>query len=247
MIIYPTIELQNGRCVSLPRGKIEEAAVWHVDPVAKAREFAHDGAEWMHLTDLDAVEGKDTNHDLVARIIREAGLPVQLGGGFRSRDRVEEWIDKGAGRVVVGTLAAQNPHMVKELAERHVDQIVLSVDVWQGHVMIEGWKARSAYMADGFIKAFAETPFAAIVVTDIAADVSGTDASLGMIEAIARSTRVPVIASGIVKSLDDISRLQLLGDISGALVGRALFNKTIELGEALKLARMRRGHVAEFI
>lgn len=247
MIIYPTIELQNGRCVSLPRGKIEEAAVWHVDPVAKASEFAHDGAEWMHLTDLDAVAGKDINHDLVVRIIREAGLPVQLGGGFRSRDRVEQWIELGAGRVVVGTLAAQNPHLVKELAERHVDQIVLSVDVWQGHVMIEGWKAQSAYMADGFIKAFAETPFAAIVVTDIAADVSGTDASLGMIEAIARSTRVPVIASGIVRSLDDISRLQLLGDISGALVGRALFNKTIELGEALKLARMRRGHVAEFI
>ncbi len=247
MIIYPTIELQNGRCVSLPRGKIEEASVWHVDPVAKASEFAHAGADWMHLTDLDAVAGKDTNHDLVARIIREAGLPVQLGGGFRSRDRVEEWIERGAGRVVVGTLAAQNPHLVKELAERHVDQIVLSVDVWQGHVMIEGWKARSAYMADGFIKAFAETPFAAIVVTDIAADVSGTDASLGMIEAIARSTRVPVIASGIVKSLDDISRLQLLGDISGALVGRALFNKTIDLGEALKLGRMRRGHVAEFI
>jgi phosphoribosylformimino-5-aminoimidazole carboxamide ribotide isomerase len=124
---------------------------------------------------------------------------------------------------------------------------VLSVDVWQGHVMIEGWKSKSAYMADGFIKAFAETPFAAIVVTDIAADVSGTDASLGMIEAIARSTRVPVIASGIVKTLDDISRLQLLGDISGALVGRALFNRTVDLGEALSLAKTRRGQVAEFI
>lgn len=247
MIIYPTIELKNGRCVSLPRGKIEEASVWHVDPIAKAREFAQAGAEWMHLTDLDAVAGEDTNRELVARLIREAGLPVQLGGGFRSRDRVEEWIDHGAGRIVVGTLAAQNPHMVKELAERHVDQIVLSVDVWQGHVMIEGWKARSAYMADGFIKAFAETPFAAIVVTDIAADVSGSDASLGMIEQIARSTRVPVIASGIVRSLDDISRLQLLGDVSGALVGRALFNRTIDLGEAVALARTRRGHVAEFM
>lgn len=143
MIIYPTIELQNGRCVSLPRGKLEESAIWHVDPVAKAKEFAQAGAEWMHLTDLDAVAGKSTNRELVQRIIREAGIPVQLGGGFRSRDMIEDYIDKGAGRIVVGTLAAQNPHMVKELAERHVDQIVLAVDVWQNHVMIEGWKAQS--------------------------------------------------------------------------------------------------------
>ena len=247
MIIYPTIELQNGRCVSLPRGKLEEAAIWHVDPVAKAKEFAQAGAEWMHLTDLDAVAGKPTNRALVEKIIHEAGIPVQLGGGFRSRDRIEDWIDRGAGRIVVGTLAAQNPHMVKELAERHVDQIVLSVDVWQNHVMIEGWKAQSAYSAEGFIKSFADTPFAAIIVTDIAADVEGEDAALGMVEGIARSTRAPVIASGIVKTLDDISRLQLLGDLSGAIVGRALFNKTVDLGEALKLAKARRGKVAEFM
>lgn len=247
MIIYPTIELQNGRCVSLPRGNMAEASIWHVDPVAKAKEFAHSGAEWIHVTDFDAVAGKNTNRDLVLRIVREGGLPVQLGGGFRSRDRIEEWIDHGAGRIVVGTLAAQNPHMVKELAERHADQIVLAVDVWKGHVMIEGWKAQSAYSAEGFIKAFAGTPFAAIIVTDIAADIEGADASLGMIEGIARSTKVPVIASGIVKTLDDISRLRLLGDVAGALVGRALFNRTVDLHEALREARPERGKVAAFM
>ncbi|HPE26265.1 HisA/HisF-related TIM barrel protein [Albidovulum sp.] len=247
MIIYPTIELQNGRCVSLPRGNMSEAAIWHVDPVEKARDFAQAGAEWMHLTDFDAVTGDGKNRDLVLRIIREAGLPVQLGGGFRSRDRIEEWIELGAGRIVVGTLAAQNPHLVRELAERHVDQIVLAVDVWQGHVMIEGWKAQSAYTAEGFIAAFKETPFAAIIVTDIAADIEGADAALGMIEAIARSTRVPVIASGIVRTLDDISRLRLLGDVSGAIVGRALFNRTVDLGEALREARPERQKVAEFL
>lgn len=247
MIIYPTIELQNGRCVSLPRGNMSEAAIWHVDPVEKAKEFAHAGAEWMHLTDFDAVTGSSENHDLVLRIIREAGIPVQLGGGFRSRDRIEEWIELGAGRIVVGTLAAQNPHLVKELAGRHVDQIVLAVDVWQGHVMIEGWKAQSAYTAEGFINAFADTPFAGIIVTDIAADIEGADAALGMIEGIARSTRAPIIASGIVRSLDDISRLKLLGDVAGALVGRALFNRTIDLAEALQEAQPGRQKVAEFL
>ncbi|MCV2868522.1 1-(5-phosphoribosyl)-5-[(5-phosphoribosylamino)methylideneamino] imidazole-4-carboxamide isomerase [Defluviimonas sp. WL0002] len=247
MIIYPTIELQNGRCVSLPRGNMSEAAIWHVDPVEKAQEFAHAGAEWMHVTDFDAVAGDSQNRDLVLRIIREAGIPVQLGGGFRSRDRIEEWIDLGAGRIVVGTLAAQNPHLVKELANRHVDQIVLAVDVWQGQVMVEGWKAQSAYTAEGFINAFADTPFAGIIVTDIAADIEGADAALGMIEGIARSTRVPVIASGIVRTLDDISRLKLLGDVSGAIVGRALFNRTVDLAEALVEARPTRQQAAEFI
>ena len=248
MIIYPTIELQNGRCVSLPRGNLSEAAsIWHVDPVAKAKEFAHAGAEWMHVTDLDAVTGKTTNHDLILKIIREAGLPVQLGGGFRSRDRIEEWIDHGAGRIVVGTLAAQNPHMVKELAERHVDQIVLAVDVWRGDVWIEGWKKQSAYTAEGFIKAFAGTPFAAIIVTYIEADIEEADASLSMIESIARSSKVPVIANGYVRSIDDVSRLRLLGDVSGALLGRALFNRSVDLAEALREARPERGKIAAFI
>ncbi|MBC7143697.1 MAG: 1-(5-phosphoribosyl)-5-[(5-phosphoribosylamino)methylideneamino] imidazole-4-carboxamide isomerase, partial [Rhodobacteraceae bacterium] len=183
MILYPTIELRNGRCVSLPRGKIEEPAVWHVDPVAKAQEFAHAGAEWMHVTDFDAMHGSTANRDLVLRIIRGAGLPVQLGGGFRSRDRIEEWIDLGAGRIVVGTLAAQNPHLVKELAERHPDQLVLAIDVWQGQVMIEGWKTQSAYSAEGFLDSFKGTPFAAVIVTDIGADLRESDASLGTISA----------------------------------------------------------------
>ncbi|WP_347313102.1 1-(5-phosphoribosyl)-5-[(5-phosphoribosylamino)methylideneamino] imidazole-4-carboxamide isomerase [Defluviimonas sp. SAOS-178_SWC] len=247
MILYPTIELRNGRCVSLTRGQIEEPEIWHVDPVEKAQEFAHAGAEWMHVTDFDAVQGGNANHDLVLRIIRGAGIPVQLGGGFRSRDRIEEWIELGAGRIVVGTLAAQNPHLVKELAERHPDQLVLAVDVWQGCVMIEGWKTKSAYSADGFLDSFKGTPFAAVIVTDVGADRSESDASLGTISALAERTNLPVIASGIVRTLDDISRLRLLGEVSGAIVGRALFNRTIDLKEALREARPDLAHVAEFI
>ncbi len=247
MILYPTIELMNGRCVSLHRGRLEEPSVWHVDPVAKAREFAHAGAEWMHVTDFDAVQGKDINHQTVLNIIRGAGIPVQLGGGFRSRDRIEEWIDHGAGRIVVGTLAANNPHLVKELAEHHPDQIVLAVDVWKGHILIEGWKQQSAYTPDGFVDAFKGTPFAAVIVTDIDSDLDESDRSLGLISAIAERVKVPVIASGIVRTLDDISRLRLLGSVSGAIVGRALYHKTLDLKEALKEARPDTSHVAEFI
>lgn len=247
MILYPTIELMNGRCVSLVRGRIEEPSIWHVDPLAKAREFAQAGAEWMQVTDLDAVEGSTRNRELVLRIIRGAGIPVQLGGGFRTRDRIEEWIDLGAGRIVVSTLAAQNPHLVKEIADHHPDQIVLSVDVWKGHVLTHGWRTESSFTPEAFIDAFAGTPFAAVVVTDIDYDLDESDAALGVVSRIAKRCKAPVIASGIVRTVDDVSRLRLLGEVSGAIVGRALFNRTIDLKEALKEARPGREHQAAFI
>jgi phosphoribosylformimino-5-aminoimidazole carboxamide ribotide isomerase len=247
MILYPSIGLQNGHCVSLTRGRIEEPEIWHVDPVAKAQEFAHAGAEWIHLTDLDAVKGSNINRELVKKIILGAGLPVQLGGGFRSRGRIEEWIDLGAGRIVVSTLAAQEPAMIKDLAKRHADQIVLSVDVWKGQVLTEGWRKTSAYSPEAFIDAYAGTPFAAIIVTDVDADVGDTDGALGLIAALAQRAKVPVIAGGVVRTIDDISRLKYLRTISGALVGRALFNKTIDLRDALVEARTSTEKVADFI
>ena len=131
MMIYPTIELQNGRCVSLHRGRIEEPQIWHVDPIAKARGFAADGAEWLHVTDLDWVAGGAGSAEIVQDIIRHAGIPVQIGGGFRSLDAISAWIEKGAGRIVVSSLAASNPEVVKQAAKLYPDQIVVAVDVFQ--------------------------------------------------------------------------------------------------------------------
>ena len=143
MIIYPTLELLNGRCVSLSRGRIEEASIWHVDPLQTAKSWAAAGAQWMHLTDFDRVEGRDGKMDLVRSIIRSAGIPVQLAGGFRTADSVASWIDHGVGRVVLSTLAVLDPSSVRALAKSYPDQIVLSVDVWNGHVMTHGWRKES--------------------------------------------------------------------------------------------------------
>lgn len=247
MILYPTIELLNGRCVSLTLGRIEEPEIWHVDPVAKAKEYASLGAEWMHITDLDAVKGLNTNRDLVSKIIKSAGIPVQLGGGFRSRGRIEEWFDLGAARIVIGTLAVQEPALVKDVVKRHPGKVALTVDVWKGKVLVDGWRTSSAYTAEAFIKAYAGTPFAAIIITDVDADTAGTEASLSMIATLADIAAVPVIASGAVRTIDDIARLKFASHISGALVGRALFNKTIDLSEALSEARGEVGEVARFI
>ena len=167
MMIYPTIELQNGRCVSLHRGRIDEPQIWHVDPVAKAKSFAADGAEWMHITDLDWVVGGDGSAEIVEDIIRQAGIPVQVGGGFRSLDAIENWIDKGAGRIVVSSLAAQNPDVVKQAAKRFPDQIVVAVDVFQGQLMTNGWRDTAAITPADFMSAFDDDPLAAFIVTDI--------------------------------------------------------------------------------
>jgi phosphoribosylformimino-5-aminoimidazole carboxamide ribotide isomerase len=249
MIVYPTIELLGGKCVSLNRGRLDEPSIWHVDPVETARNFAAAGAEWMHLTDFDAVEGRKTNVDLVKQIIRAAGIPVQLGGGFRTAARVERWIDRGAGRIVISSLATRDPHTVKELAKRHPDQIVLSVDVWKGQVMVNGWRTPSAFTPSEFIKSFSDAPLAAFVVTDIESDVEfgNEDAQLGTLSKLSSHTRLPVIASGVVRTVDDISRLKYVKNISGALVGRALFHKTIDLKKAILTARPEAEPIAAFI
>lgn len=247
MQIIPIIELQDGHCVTLDKGRLEDPMLWHVDPVETARGYASAGAEWMHITDFNAVEGKGDNAELVERIIRSAGIPVQLGGGMRSREIIEHWIDKGVGRIVVGTLALREPELVMELASHHPDQIVLAVDVWRGQVMSDGWRQTGAFTPEAFISAFGDTPFAGIVVTDIDSDVEETDAQLGLMSGLAAMARAPVIASGVVRSVDDISRLKYLQNIAGAMLGRALFRKSIDLKEALETARNTPEPVAEFL
>lgn len=246
MLIYPTIEIQHGRCVSLDKGRLDQATIWHVDPLDTARRFAAAGAEWMHVTDFDAVEGRDENNGLVEGIIRAAGIPVQIGGGFRSREVVERWIEKGAGRIVIGTLAARDPDLAQELAKYYPDQIVLAVDVWRGQVMTEGWRKASALTPDAFIAAFGDTPFAGVIITDIDSDMEDVEAQLGLIGGLAAQSRSPVIASGVVRCVDDIARLTYVPNIDGALVGRALFQKTVDLEEALAVARPGPQAVAQF-
>ena len=246
MRIYPTMELQNGRCVTLDKGRLEDAMIWHVNPTETARGWSATGAGWMHLTDFDAIEGRDTNSELVEEIIRTSEMSVQLAGGMRTREQVEYWIDKGAGRIVIGTLAAWDPHLVKELAKLYPDQIVLAVDVWKGFVMTEGWRSQSAFTPEAFIDAFADTPFAAILVTDIDSDMEDVDAQLGLISGLAQHSRTPIIASGVVRTPDDISRLAYIPNIAGALVGRALFRKTIDLAEVLEVAKAAHEPVAQF-
>ena len=246
MIIYPTLELLDGKCVSLTRGRLEEPVLWHVDPVKTACGFADAGAQWMHLTDLNGSRGDGDNAALVEEIIRAARIPVQLGGGFRTPAQVETWIDRGAGRIVVGTMASRDPEFLHALAKFHPDQIVLAVDVYQGAVMTDGWRSRSSFTPAEFIAAFEDDPLAGIVVTDVDEHIGQGDASLGMITALAAATRHPVIARGTVASLDDIARLKYVPNVAGTLIGRALLSKNVDLAEALAIAAAPAEPLAQF-
>ncbi|WP_372884810.1 HisA/HisF-related TIM barrel protein [Shimia sp.] len=237
MIVFPTIELQGGKCVSLTRGRLDEPSIWHVDPLRTAQGFTAAGAQWIHVTDLDAVAGTGDNGALIETLIHGAGAPIQLGGGLRTRHRIEDWIDRGVGRVVLGTLAVQDPALVQELALRYPDQIVLAVDIYQGKLMTEGWRQTGAMQPADFVAAYDSSPLAGVIVTDIDADIGDGDGHLGVISGLAQSTRHPVIARGTVRGSDDISRLKYVPNISGTLVGRALFAKDLDLGEALALAQ----------
>ena len=167
MILYPTIELQNGRCVSLHRGRLEEPQIWHVDPVKKAHEFAEAGAEWIHITDFDAIAGDGSNRDVIDEIIRTVGIPVQLGGGFRTMHAIEEGANRGAGRIVLGTVALLQPDLVRRAAKAFPDQIALAIDVWQGKVVSDGWRQLSSFDPEAFLNTFLNDPLSAVIVTDI--------------------------------------------------------------------------------
>lgn len=182
MLIYPTIELQNSKPVSLYRGNLDEPQIWHVNPLEKALEFARAGAEWIHITDFDAIADQgNSNNDLIENMIAEVPASFQVGGGIRSMQRIEEWIEAGAGRVVLGTVATLNPDLVKEAAKFFPDQIVLAVDVIDGHIASHGWKEKTAYLAEDFIRLFEEDPLAGIVVSDINVDLDLNEDSLGLI------------------------------------------------------------------
>ncbi len=247
MIVYPTIEILNGKCVSLKRGNLDQAEIWHVDPVSKAREFSEAGAEWMQVTDFNAIDGDDSNADLVLDIIRSCGISVQLAGGFRTLERIDHWINLGAGRIVIGTAAVKQPDMVKQAAKLHPDQIVLALDVYNGKILTDGWREETAFSPADFLKSFEGVPLAGVIFTDINADIDGLEVATSEVSALAQSTRLPMIASGLIRKIDDVSVLKYAGQVSGVVVGRALFNRSVDLEEALALAAPQVEKVAEFI
>ncbi len=247
MIIYPDIELQKGRCVNLVGGRMESPLVYDVDPVEAACEFVREGAEWLHVVDLDAVFNVGNNTGIINEIIRKSGASVQVAGAIRSMDKVHRWIDAGASRVVVATAAVKTPHFVKEAATAYPAQVVVSVDARGGKVVVAGWRETTSFTPVEFARAFSDVPLAAIIYTDIDRDEEAPESNLSHTTELAAKVHTPVIASGVVKSLEDISTLKYLPNISGAITSRALFGGVFTLTEALAIAIAPPEPIASFI
>lgn len=236
MIIYPDIELRQGRCVNLQRGEMDAPLIYDVDPVEAACAFKDQGAEWLHVVDLDAVFNDGDNAAIIQRIIEESGCSVQVGGAIRSMNRVHDWMEAGAARVVIATAAVKNPHFAKEAATAYPGRVVVSVDARGGKVVVEGWKEATIFTPIEFAKHFDDVSLAAIIFTDIDRYDDAPESSMSPTAELAANIKTSVIASGVVRSLEDVSVLRFLENISGAITSRALFGGAFTLDEAIALA-----------
>lgn len=236
MIIYPEIAIKNGKCVTLRKGQMTLPVVYDHDPLSKAREFADQGAEWLHVVDLDAVgRHEKDNSDMIAELIRSVPVPVQVGGGIHKLRHVDWWMDRGAECVVMGSAAYLGPRVLREAAERYPFRVLLSVDVQEGQVMVDGWTRPTGLPPLDFARRFDDIGLGGIIVTDIDYDIDLPDASLSLVTHMARNLTTPVIASGVAKSLDHLSTLRFLENIAGAVIGRALHRGDFTLEAALRL------------
>lgn len=234
MILYPAIDLKDGQCVRLLKGEMAEATVFNDDPGAQAAAFAAAGAEWIHLVDLNgAFAGRPVNAGAVEAVLGRISIPAQLGGGIRDMATIESWLSKGLSRVILGTVAVENPDLVREAAKAFPGQVAVGLDARNGRVATRGWAEETDMLVTDLARAFEDAGIAAIVYTDIDRDGAMGGPNIPATEALARAVSVPVIASGGVSSMDDLLTLRDTGVISGAISGRALYDGAIDLQTAL--------------
>jgi phosphoribosylformimino-5-aminoimidazole carboxamide ribotide isomerase len=239
VILYPAIDLKDGQCVRLLHGDMDKATVFNNSPADQAARFARDGFEWLHVVDLNgAIEGRAVNADAVNAILNAVSIPVQLGGGIRTYEQVEAWIEAGVSRVILGTVAVENPELVKRAAREWPEQIAVGVDVKDGKVAVKGWVDTSDLDAVTLARRFEDAGVAALIVTDISRDGAMTGVNVEQVGELADSVHIPVIASGGVASVRDIELLKARKGVpvAGAILGRSLYAGAIKPAEALAAA-----------
>jgi len=238
MRLYPAIDLKDGQCVRLFKGDMKAATVYNEDAPAQARRFEAAGFDYLHVVDLNgAVSGASLNHEVVKKIISAVNVPVQLGGGIRSADAVKGWLDAGVTRVILGTVAVKNPALVKEVAKEYPGKIVVGIDARGGMVAVEGWVKASTLKATDLAKMFEDAGVAAIVYTDIARDGTLEGPNLEETVALAEAVKIPIILSGGIATIHDLAAVKerAASGIEGIIIGRALYENTIQPFEALSM------------
>ena len=239
MILYPAIDLKDGQAVRLFKGEMEKATVFNDDPAAQAMEFVEAGCEWLHLVDLNgAFAGEPVNAAPVEAILERTQVPAQLGGGIRDMATIERWLSKGLARVILGTVAVENPALVREAARAFPGQVAVGIDARRGRVATKGWAEETDVLATDLARSFEDAGVAAIIYTDINRDGAMQGPNIAETAALANAVSIPVIASGGVSSIDDLKALKACGaPLNGAISGRALYDGAIDLKEALAVLK----------
>ena len=244
MKIFPAIDILDGKAVRLRQGRLDAVTVYHDDPVEQARIWTEQGAEWLHVVDLDgAVLGVPKNIEIIERIVAATHVPVQTGGGIRTMDTVRRLFDTGVTRAVLGTTLVTSPELVSEACAEHPEGIVAGIDARDGKVAIEGWKEGTDHGVLELVRELELLGIRRLAYTDIGRDGLQVGVNYGAYQALAHRIDLPIIASGGVATLDDIDDLVSIGpQIEGVIVGRALYENSFTLGEAI--ARARAGRTA---
>ncbi len=240
MIIIPAVDIKNGRCVRLLQGRKDEETVFSNDPVRMARKWDDEGAELIHVIDLDgAFEKSPQNMNSIKKIIESVKAGVQVGGGIMDKKTIRMFIDLGAKRVIIGTEAIKNPKLVKDACKEFPGRIVVGIDARNGMVAIEGWTETTKIKAVDLAKQFEDCGVAAINFTDIYRDGMQTGPNIKETMIIAESVSIPVVASGGVSTIEDIKKLIQLEKfgVTGIITGRALYSKNLNLKEAIELTK----------
>jgi len=236
MNLYPAIDLKDGNCVRLLRGEMDAATVFNNDPAAQARGFQDAGCQWLHLVDLNgAIEGRPVNGAAVSAILAAVDIPVQLGGGIRNEETALTWLKAGIHRVIIGTMALHEPDLVADLCRRHPGKIAIGIDGRNGCVAVEGWVEQSEMPVIELARHFEGAGAAAIIYTDIDRDGAMQGHNVAATAALADGLSTPVIASGGVTNLEDLTALKAAAamGIDGVIVGRALYDGAFDVAEAL--------------
>ena len=237
--LYPAIDIKNGRCVRLLFGDMEKETIYHENPLDQALWFVDQGASWLHIVDLDgAVQGKNVNKVIIQKMLNflQNKVKIQVGGGIRNLENIDFWLQNSVNRVILGTLAIENPSFIEKLDNRYYKKIIIGADVRDGMIASHGWKNQSKVNAINLIKDFNPSIINSIIYTDITRDGSLQGVSLEQTVSFAKSVPHPVIASGGVSSIEDISKLsmEILNGIEGVVIGRALYDKKFTFVDALK-------------
>ncbi|HIW78939.1 MAG TPA: 1-(5-phosphoribosyl)-5-[(5-phosphoribosylamino)methylideneamino]imidazole-4-carboxamide isomerase [Candidatus Bilophila faecipullorum] len=237
MILFPAVDIKGGQAVRLKRGRAEDSTVFFDDPVAAARQWQEQGAKYLHLVDLDgAFQGVSPNTELVRRICEALSIPVQLGGGIRDEETAQRWLDAGVTRLIIGTMALEDPARFAALCRAHPGRIGVSLDAENGRLKTRGWVGDTPYTLDDVVPRLADDGAAFLVYTDIERDGMQTGVNVPALTRLARTSPVPVIAAGGVATLDDVKALYPLSvsaNLEGAISGRAIYEGTLDLREAM--------------